>query len=657
MWIRLARFVALPCLLSLFVMAPAAAQNPPDKEDGEGPELILNRINYFDYQRAYPLKHIPAGARLHALDQLRAMQAAEKSRKDQPLASWTQIGSPNLIPSQGTQFGGFPTASGRVTSIVASPDAVNRVYLGGAEGGIWLSTNSGANWTPLTDNQPSLAIGGLAIDPLNPQIIYAGTGEENFNIDAYYGAGILKSTDGGNTWTRLAGGKFGACAAGQGFLSSLFSGSYIGAIAVNPVNDQVLLATVFNLCPQPGRGPGVYISSDGGNTWTAIPALSGNAPGTSVFWTNGNTAYAALGYVFGNAANGVYVTTNGGTSWNPANGSGSNVLPSGTSVGRITLVPAPSSTNILYAAVSMPVTNLGAYFYGLYKTIDGGMNWTLTNAPDFCSAQCFYDMAVAVSPVDPNLVYAAGKYNYDQKTQTTVIASTNGGDTWTLVGASTGGGNVLVHTDGHTLAFTADGSLLYVGGDGGAVRTDTPATPANLNWVDLNPTLGVIQFYPGFAYSFLGVLGGTQDNGSLVLGSGSQWYNETCGDGGFSAIDVLTTPPTFYTACNYEQKNQHVLNGAGVYKSTTPLVSNSWMAFDTGIDLIDPALFIPPMVLDASRLGTLYYGTNRVYQTTNGGAPGLRSLRSHCRGAWVTFRRLRPSERQFMRGRRTARWR
>ena len=441
----------------------------------------------------------------------------------------------------------------------------------------------------------------LAVDPSNPLTIYAGTGEENFNIDAYYGAGILKSVDGGIGWTQLAGNMFGACQAGERNFASY--GSYIGGIAVNPVIDQLLLAAV-NGCPEAG----VYISGDAGATWELIPDLSGT-PGTSVLWVGGATAYAALGYVYGSGANGVYVTNDFGETWNPANGTGRNILPSGVNVGRIALAAAPSNPLILYAALASPDA---ANLLGLYKTVDGGMNWTPTNAPDFCSPQCFYNLAIAVSPVNPDVVYATGIYQYPPlNRQTTVIATTDGGDSWVLLGASTGGGSGRVHTDGHALAFTGDGARLYVGSDGGLMRGDTPADPEDLNWESLNATLATIQFYPGFVHVGAGTLGGTQDNGTLALGLGARWNSETCGDGGFSGIDTEEIGITFYTACAY-------LNRA-IYKTDTPLDPKSWTLITNGINFGDPAVFIPPMVVDTSRSNTLYYGTNQVYQTINSG--------------------------------------
>jgi len=578
-------------------LLPAAAQVAPSLPRREDPDTLRERAAWFYNQRALPGKKIPSGARLHALEQLRALLADQKAGElgtQRPMAPWTLYGTPDFVPLPGDAAGGFPTSTGRVTSLVVNPNNSSQVYVGGADGGVWRSTDSGAHWTPLSDNQPSLAIGGISIDPTNAQIIYAGTGETDYAGDGYLGTGILKSTDGGNTWTDLGASYFGRC--------NSFSGSRIGAIAVNPVNNQILLAPVQG-CPQPG----VYRSTNGGNTWTPIAALTGSAPGAAIVWTGGSTAYVALSAINGDAANGVYMTTNGGDTWAPANGTGLNVLPTGNSAGQTALVAAPSNPLVLYASIANPNGN---DFLGLYKTLDGGMNWTLTTAPDFCSGQCYYNMAIAVSPVDPNVVYGTGIYDYNHGLQTTVIGSTDGGATWTLLGASTGNSPNLLHTDGHALAFSADGNHLYVGTDGGVWRTDTPTDLANLNWEDLNSTLALLQYFPGYGYyESIGAVGGTQDEGSLAIVPGQPWTAVACGDGAAGAIDP-TIGPSFYTDCI-----------AGLpLKSTTPLTIGSWLSADNGINGNDQKNFDPPITVDTSLSNTLYYGTNRVYQTLNGGA-------------------------------------
>src|SRR5208282_1785045 len=120
--------------------------------------------------------------------------------------TWTAIGPmPTVLPG-----GGVNLVSGRVTAIAVDPTNPNIVYVGGAQGGVWKSTNGGANWTTTFDTEKTLAIGSIAIDPSSCAAgpcttVYVGTGEQNFSGDSYYGAGIYKSTDGGATWNQTAG--------------------------------------------------------------------------------------------------------------------------------------------------------------------------------------------------------------------------------------------------------------------------------------------------------------------------------------------------------------------------------------------------------------------------------------------------------------------
>ena len=120
---------------------------------------------------------------------------------------WTQIG-PGPITNVGfdNRDGGMFDITGRINSIAVHPTNPNTIYIGAAAGGVWRSDDGGTTWNALTDTQCGLAMGSIAIDPVNPNIVYAGTGEANGNADAYLGCGVLRSTDGGITWTQSGGG-------------------------------------------------------------------------------------------------------------------------------------------------------------------------------------------------------------------------------------------------------------------------------------------------------------------------------------------------------------------------------------------------------------------------------------------------------------------
>lgn len=480
-----------------------------------------------------------------------------------------------------------PVVSGRVTAIAINPSNLNTIYLGGAQGGVWQSTNAGKNWKSVTDGQPSLAIGSVVLDPSNPSTVYAGTGEENFSGDSYYGAGILKSTDGGTTWTQYCG-PFCGPVGGDGYYGG---GARIGTIAVDPVNPQILLAAVALL-----NADGIYRSTDGGQTWTQV--LSGN-PGTAViFDPTGGFAYAALGNSFSGGIEGVYVSTDSGQSWAADNGTGAHSLPL-TNAGRIVLAMAQSSPKTLYAGVAN--VNDGS-LVGMYKTTNGGSSWSaLTSIPDYCTPQCYYDNVISVSPANPNVVFAGGAF------AVTLVRSLNGGKAWSTLQSAQNGG--FVHADTHALAFTSDGKKLFVGNDGGAYST-SQVTAANPAFTALNSTLSITQFYPGLSVNTSAstfAIGGTQDNGTEIYSGVPTWNQVTCGDGGYTAIDSVV-PSTLYATC------QEIF----IEKSTSGGGSSSWQEAINGIDQSDRVDFIPPLAMDPEKTQTLYFGTYRVYQTIDG---------------------------------------
>jgi uncharacterized repeat protein (TIGR01451 family) len=580
--------VSAPLLvITLVCTSLGFGQSQPVKPATRG-DLIRQRMEWFYRQRAYPLKHIPPGARLRALKQMDQMLAEESPsatpNTDVPPEPGFDVSSAAISSARWTLIGPEPTdtrslypiVAGRITALAVDPTNPSVVYAGAAEGGVWKTTDGGVHWTPLTDAQPSLAVGSIAIDPSNHSTIYVGTGEENYNSDAYYGAGILKSINGGTSWTQIKGPFAGPSNAFAG-------GALIGALAVEPGNSAVILAGVRIY-----QGTtGIYRSEDSGASWASVLSA---ADGRAVVFdpSNGNIAYAALQYI------GVYKSFDAGKTWARINGTGSNVLP--TNVGRIALAIAPSSPTTLYAGVQDGSSN---NLLGLFKTIDGGANWVqLVNTPDYCAGQCFYDQAIAVQPNNANVVFVGGRDS--------VYRSKDGGSHWSDV--TKGADGFYLHEDLHALAFSSDSSVLYVGNDGGVWSSSTPtATP--VPWTELNNALAITQFY--FSPSInpkdvTNTLGGTQDNGTQKYSGMLTWNEVLGGDGGWTAIDPVT-PTTVYAVC---------CGGTSyVWKSTDGGVS--WSIVVSGINLGDLMAFLPPLAIDVLHPANLYFGTDRVYQTTN----------------------------------------
>lgn len=565
---------AVPIILSALSLACYGQEVKQDIDDHQA-----ERQEWFYSQRQYPLGRIPAGARVNAIAAIRRLEAVARQRQPLSQAAARSIDATNwtLIGPRPTGAGSTNVTAGRVNAIAIDPRDNNTVYIGAAEGGVWKTTDGGANWTPLTDDQPSIANGAIALDPTNPDIVYVGTGEENFAQDSYYGAGILKSTDGGNTWTNIVG---------------PFLRAFIGAMAIHPSNGQVLLCTT---------SAGIWRSEDGAANWTRV--LTG--VGTSVLFdpTNGDIAYAALGNVGGSSLNGVYKSTDGGKTWSPRNGSGDNAIPA-QDTGRISIAMANSNTSTLFASIENTATGSNGRLLGIWKTTDGGQTWNQlpisASLVNLWGGQVWYNNAIAVSPTDPSVVWAGG---------TPLFRSLDGGGTWAQV-PSLGSNNVQIHVDQHLFVFTPDGSKLYIANDGGMYST-TDAGASRVNFTDLNATLAITQFYPGFSVHPSDpniAIGGTQDNGTQHYTGNVSWSNVTCGDGGNTVIDP-SAPNIAYSACQDIAINV-----------TRNLAGNSgWIGAAYGIDQTDRTQFIAPLAIDSSNPQTLYFGTFRLWRSVDSG--------------------------------------
>lgn len=640
---------------------------------------IRKRADWFFRQRAFPLGHIPADARLKAFEQVEQMRrtkgvfmnrfAAAKSAR---IPGFQNV--PALSQTQWTSIGPQPTASsffgnvsGRVTALVVDPcDATgNTIYAGAAQGGVWKTTNGGTNWTPMTDSQLSISSGSLAVDPVigdctggHTGSIYYGTGEENFAFDSFYGAGVLISHDGGVTWAKDN--TFVNVTSGTPSVitpeSPSAAGPFIGDISVDPANSQTLLAAVEGISSQAHSG--IWRSTDGGADWALTPATSYSPAlpaqfdfGTGVaFDPNdplGKTAYAALGIPFcasntcGAAGdeeldNGVYKSTDAGQTWTRMASLDTAAGANSGNYGRITIAVGPSSNGLptgteLVVSIAT-IAGSSSDLLGVFKSTDGGQTFTTVTAPAFCNHQCFYDMAVGISPANANVIFLGGGPSAEgsglsqpcgqipaNQGVSALIESTDGGQTWADVSCDNSSGT-FIHVDTHAFAF-GPSNKFFIGNDGGVwSSTNVITSPGGQNWSNLNSTLSLTQFYPGNSIhpsnSQIG-FGGTQDNGMQMF-SGQLGWSDTasCGDGAWTAVDP-STPSTVYTTCEAIGsfgtilKNQMDGTGAGF--------GANWLALDTPAMDSDNTNFIPPVVVDPSTPQNIYFGTDRVWQSTNGG--------------------------------------
>ncbi len=495
-----------------------------------------------------------------------------------------QLQSSGVIQQPWTDIGPRPTVckvcgsnvhwGAWTDSMGVDPANPQTVYIGNPGAGVWKTTNGGTNWNPMTDNAPLMGIGSIAIAPSNSSVVYAGTGNGD------YGVGILKSTDYGNTWTLLPGPFKGPFGPNQFF----DGGFFIIALAVHPQNPNIVLAGAFQ-----GRqsNRGIYRSTDGGTTWTQV--FSGGQA-TSFAWNpqNGNIVYTAIGEYYSPAQNGIYKSTDGGATWVLSeNGVAATLF---TSADNIHLSMCASNPNVIYA--SLPGISGGTL--AVLKTVDGGMTWAQLPMP--IASRSFQ---VIVHPQNPNIVFVG---------DVTMYRSVDGGQTWSAVSAGANG--VYLFGDFRSLGFASDGSVLYVGDDGGMWRT-LDAASSTINWTPLNDTQERTLFEPGSAISIhptdptIG-FGGAQDLGILKYSGTKAWEHVQACDGGTTLIDPLN-PQNVYGTCE----------GITIYKSTAGGAAGTWTSVITGINTADRARFIPTIAMDVKNPQRLLYGSYRLYQSLN----------------------------------------
>jgi photosystem II stability/assembly factor-like uncharacterized protein len=615
-----------------------------NQTDEESPDQIHKRDEWFYKQRSSANGHIPAGARFKAFQHMQRMMQAEGKLVLRPDGSYAEMApqswlSPfGAVTSTWTSIGPTPTTggffspvTGRIMTIAVDPsDATgNTVLLGGAMGGIWRTTDAGASWTAVGDQNASLAMGSVAFSPSNPATVYAGTGEATFAFDTYYGAGVLKSSNHGATWTQTCTVAGPTCPfigpyldgfnPGFGFLN--FGGAHISYVAVNPSNPNMVLAGAQFIVEGPKEG--VYCSDNGGTTWTNILP---DQMSTFVGFASSTVAYAAFGNLFGSSpgapnGNGIYKATSIGSTCSTIHFTRltSATLPPQSSMGRIDLGIAPNDAtgNTVYASIADASTSSGTNL-GVYVTTNGGTSWTRTTAPDICRQQCWYDNVIKVDPNNKNIAFfGGGAVRGPGGSFFWVVRTEDGGTTWSSVIPNLPvGSSGLPHVDTHAIAFfkLSNGKVrMYLGNDGGIWRTDD-AEAATITWTNLNnPSLSLTQFYPSISVNSSSpaiAFGGTQDNGSQNYQGGTGWVdNRLCGDGASTAVDAII-PSTTYIGC---------ATGAPVNVSYQNGAIGTFSPAIDGIDLSDFSSFIPPLTTDPNAANVLYFGTTKIYQSIDAG--------------------------------------
>jgi len=511
--------------------------------------------------------------------------------------SWTSIGPngiTNTAPFGGQQGTGGP-ASGRITGIAADPTDANTVYVATAGGGVWRTSNGGITWITNTDTQPTLFTGSIAISKSKPQVLYAGTGEANNSADSYPGQGVLKSTDGGASWT-LTG-------------TTQFARKTIGKIVVDPTDPLTAYAAVSaNGTDSTPGGTGVFKTTDGGTTWTNTTASVSATDTYSDLVINPATPtilYTAVGTQAGTGANGVYESTDAGKTWARA-GNFLGSAKDGSGDGRISLAISASDPTELLASVAAPTLLFGPGpgLLALDISNDGGATWNPvpTAPPNYLANQGNYANVVAIDPADPKTLYAAGSVSIGNVNG--VIESNDSGKTWNDFTADLTG--TEPHTASHALAFDATGRLLD-GNDGGIWRLQN-AAPSTFRWADINGDLAITQFnYVALDTTNSNVAyGGAQGQGTSKFNDNPVWSMILGGDGGQVEVDPNSAQTVYYESSGLSL-TRSLNGGTGGTKITA------------GIGRFDPIAQYAPFAIDPSNSKHLLFGTNHIYTSPDQG--------------------------------------
>ncbi|SDR87703.1 hypothetical protein [Gramella sp. MAR_2010_147] len=284
--------------------------------------------------------------------------------------------------------------SGRVTSIDVVTKDPNIMYVGTASGGLWKSTSGGVKWAPVFDDQVTASIGAVAIQQSNPSVIWVGTGEGNPRNSLNGGYGIFKSLDGGRSWNRMG----------------LEKTRHIHRVVIHPDNPDIVYAAAIGSPWGAHEERGVYKTVDGGKSWEKI-LYSNKLTGAAdlVMDTNNpNKLIAAMWehkrdpwfFESGGEGSGMFITHDGGETWTEK--TAEDGLPEGN-LGRMGLAIAPSNSNIIYALVESKKN-------ALYKSEDGGFNWKMINDKDEIGNRPFYYSDIFVDPQNSNRIYSVFTY-------------------------------------------------------------------------------------------------------------------------------------------------------------------------------------------------------------------------------------------------------
>jgi len=499
-------------------------------EEEWGKQGYIRGRGYKQYKRWEYLMEprvFPSGERVSGKNLIDAMKSVGKMQSSEMKSDspWTPVG-----PTSWTGFGWNP-GLGRVNATYVDPSDSEHIYVATPAGGLWESEDNGESWTSLTDTLVAIGASAIAIDPNDTDVIYLATGDGN--AADTYSFGVIKSTDGGDSWETT----------NLGF--EIEEQVRCTDMMMDPLNSEKLFVT---------SSQGLFISDDGGESWTQ--PLSAFLRDVAIHPGNSDIVYVT-GTQF-------FKSEDGGENFDQI----SSGLPSAGEVNRLEMAVTPANDQIIYIVAG---DNGDSGFQGFYRSANEGDSFELmSDSPnilgysqtgDTDGGQSWYDLAIAASPTDEDRVFVGG---------INVWETTNGGTDWNIKShwyypPNTG----YTHADIHSLDFF--GNTLFCGSDGGVFRSDNNGN----SWDDISEGLQISQYYR-IAISTSDpdkILAGAQDNGTNLFGTDEGYVHLLGGDGNGAAIDYTNDDIMYasYPGGSYQRST----NGGQSFESFSGGISES----------------------------------------------------------------------------------
>ena len=494
---------------------------------------------------------------------------------------------------------------GRVESIVGVSGDPSIIYVGIGSGGVWKTVNGGATWKPIFDDQPTVAIGDIEVNPSNPNLIWVGTGESLLSKTSFPGVGLFKSVNGGDSWEHMG----------------LKNSHHIMRIAIDPKDAETVYVAAMGHSKSPSDERGVFKTNDGGKTWKKVLFINDQTGASDVIVDPGNSdhIFAAMWNMDDGKYSAIYRSLDGGETWKKITSGFLN----GEQTGIIGLDIAPSNPNFIYAVVdNRDSQNKEDEYSGVkgcevYVSKNYGDTWVKTHdQPLYIYANHGWSFGdIKVSPQNENEIYVLG---------VTLQKSMDGGKTFKEVR-----GNVthlvendskVLHLDMHDLWIdSAQPKRVLLGNDGGIYSTYDKGK----EWVHHN-NLPLAEFYtvstdaknPKIIY------GGTQDNSSLYgpldndINSNRKdpwnyvWLDRWSGGDGFDTFGDPNDPDIVY----FESQN------GGIVRKNRKTNESTWIKPKSEIKE-KPLRFNwhTPFMPSINNSNVLYVAGNKVFKSLDKG--------------------------------------